>query len=83
MLTLPEVAGFLRVSPRTLRKYIGQGKIPPHLYSRAGGYAKGRLRFTTKQAREIQVVWAGIDSAPPAQRTGMLNYHPRRTGRPT
>jgi hypothetical protein len=84
LMKLPEVALLLRISARTMRRYIAEGTIPPHLYSRTGGKPKGSFRFTQDQVRIIsEHLWSTPEPAPalpdPAPaRTGMVPYRPRR-----
>lgn len=80
LLTLNEAARVLRISPRTLRRYIHEGTVPHTLYSRIGARPNGAFRFTAGQLREIaEKLWTP-PPPPPAQRVpaGMVPYKPRR-----
>lgn len=81
LLKLPEVAELLRISPRTLRRYIADGTIPPHLVSRTGGRPHGAFRFTRAAVAAIaETIWSPPQSPmePAPRRTGMMPYTPRR-----
>lgn len=82
LLTLDEAARALRISPRTLRRYVKDGTVPRQLFSRVGGRRNGAFRFSVEQIREIaSTVWTTPRDEPvPPQRqpTGMVPYTPRR-----
>lgn len=86
LLTMPEVAKILRISPRTLRRYLHDGTIPGHLYARQGGRPRGAVLFTPGAVREIaENLWSAPrpedETQPPIPRQytpGMVPYRPRR-----
>ena len=81
LLKVSEAAVLLRISARTLRRYIGDGTIPAHLVSRTGGRPKGSFRFTAAALQTIaETLWRKPEppAAPPAASDGMVAYRPRR-----
>jgi len=82
LLKVSEAAALLRITPRTLRRYIGDGTIPAHLVSRTGGRPKGSFRFTAAALQTIaETLWRAPEPPPqiPQQRfDGMVPYRPRR-----